>query len=200
VYVEYKRSLPVKGSNERKEKWVSGDYFKYNPFNGIYDDERLELIHLYSGRDYGLFSTLAGVRDYSNLVVPVSEPKGMPDDCCEFIKEQCDRYGKDGHSHSWLTLKELRDYQNASPKLPLTGLLSPESLTALDRDGITPNEWCQGTNMVGWERRNWVEDNKTLIPLIKLMEDRVKSLMQYEWQDYDFGNDAMIRIVFWFDN
>lgn len=201
MYVEYKKDLPIKYSQEREEKWVSGDYFKFNPYKDIWDEEEeFSVIHLYKGRNYGLFSTLAGVRDYTNTITPVSEPKGIPEDCCDYVKNENESWSGDGHTHSWLTLKEIRDYQSGNPVLPHTGLISPKDIAALDNEGITPESWCQGTNQAGWERREWIEKNETLVPLIEAMQRRAKELMQYEWQEYDFANDENIRIVFWFDN
>ena len=201
LYVEYKKELPIKNSNKREEKWVSGDYFKFNPFKDLWDgEENLERMELYGGRNYSLFATLAGVRDYTNSIIPVSEPKGIPNDCCDYIREEKKRWGCDGHTHSWLTLKEIKEYQSTKPVLPRTGLLSPADVIEFDKNGTHPKSWCQGTNQEGYERREWLEENESLIPLIDLMQKRAKELMQYEWQDYDIKNDENIRIVFWFDN
>lgn len=201
MYVEYKKDLPVKDSEKREEKWICGDYFKLNPFEGLWEDEsKLEKMELYGNRNYGLFATLAGVRDYTNSIIPVSEPKGMPDDCCPYIKKSCEDWDSDGHNHSWLTLKEIKNYQANSPELPRTGLLSPDDLIKFDKEGVQPESWCQGTNMKGYERREWIEKNQTLVPLIDLLQKRAKELMQYEFEEYDINNDEKIRIVFWFDN
>ncbi len=201
MYVEYKKSLPIKDSKEREEKWVCGDYFKPNPFKDIFDEEKsLERMELYGHRNYGLFATLAGVRDYTNSIIPVSEPKGMPDDCCPYIKSANEDWDSDGHTHSWLTLKELKDYQATQPKLPRTGLLSPADIIEFDKNGTLPKSWCQGTNVEGWQRREWVENNETLTPLIEALQKRAHELLQYEWEEYKVENDEKIRIVFWFDN
>lgn len=200
MYVEYKKDVPVKNSDKREVKWISGDYFKPNPFQDIWDDEsKMERMELYGDRNYGLFSTLAGVRDYTGLINPVSEPKGMPDDCCAYIKQANEDWDSDGHTHSWLTLKELKDYQSKNPSLPRTGLISPKQLIEFDK-GILPNSWCQGTNQEGYERREWIEKNDTLVPLIEKLQKRAHELMQYDWQEYNIENDENIRIVFWFDN
>jgi hypothetical protein len=191
MYVEYKKEMPIKGVQQ--QKWVSGDYFKHNPYKGIdYDDEFFR-IELYGNRNYALFATLAGVRDYS-------EPKGMPDDCCEFVKKECDGWDIDGHTHSWLTLKEIKDYQAKSPTFQTSGLINPEAVIEFDKNGTIPKAWCQYTNMEGWERRNWSEPNETLLPLIELLQQRAHELLQYKWHEYDTANDENIRIVFWFDN
>ncbi len=201
MYVEYKKKF-YKAKDNFEERWVHGDYFKPNPHfdpNDATDDE-MERMDLYGGRNYGLFATLAGVRDYTDSIIPVSEPKGVPDDCTKYVKKQEEDWDGDGHSHSWLTLKEIREYQAKSPSLPRTGLLDPTSLKEFDEKGTFPTSWCQGTNQEGYERREWTEPNDTLVPLIKLMEYRCKELFQYDWEEYKSENDNNIRIVFWFDN
>lgn len=198
MYVEYKR----KNYRDDSEKWVSGDYFKPNPdFDGVDEDEnKFERIELHGNRNYSLFSTLSGVRDYTGTIEPVAEPKGIPEDASEYVKKEKEAWDGDGHTHSWLTLKELKDYQAKSPDIPYTGLLSPNQLKAFDEKGVIPTSWCQGTNMDGYERREWSEKNETLPPLIEKLQKRAHQLMQYEWQDYDLANDEKVRIVFWFDN
>lgn len=57
-------------------------------------------------RSYGVFGFLADVRNYSH-VPPISEPRGLPDDS----EANNDWYGGlDGYSASWLSLKELLEY------------------------------------------------------------------------------------------
>ncbi len=201
MYVEYKKDLPVKDSDKREIKWISGDYFKPNPFCGVFDDEKeYSRLELHGNRNYSLFSTLAGVRDYTDKITPVSEPKGSPEDCCEYVNKEKEDWDGDGHTHSWLTLKELKDYQSQNPTLHHTGLLAPADLVEFDSKGTPPNSWCQGTNVVGYERREWSETNDTLIPLIDKLQQRAKELLQYDFQEYNPENDEKVRIVFWFDN
>lgn len=75
----------------------------YAPYR--WDSERLELVEPYNGRNYELFSMLAGVRGFTT---PISEPRGIPRDASDGV---CCRYElvKDWvHTPSWLTLAELR--------------------------------------------------------------------------------------------
>lgn len=58
------------------------------------------------GRHYGLFAKMAGVRNYDEIV-PISDPKGIPDNISEMVKIHCEYFGDDGHSHSWLSIREL---------------------------------------------------------------------------------------------
>lgn len=77
-----------------------------------YDDE------YYNGRNYKLFAMLANVRngvgfagiDTGNAVNPISEPKGLPEDVSDVIEKCSEYWGSDGHSHSYLTVKELMEY------------------------------------------------------------------------------------------
>lgn len=64
------------------------------------------------GRNYNLFSALAGVRSYefTQTIYPVSQPKGIPDDCCDLIRNIIFQWRRDGHSHSYNTLAELKSY------------------------------------------------------------------------------------------
>lgn len=196
MYVEYRKKV-----NE-KLVWISGDYFRPNAYYGQWEgEEQMSRMELHGHRNYNLFSTLAGVRDYTDNVKPVSEPKGIPEDATEYVKKENERWDSDGHNHSWLTLGEIREYQKRSPVMYYTGLLSPEALKAFDEHGTLPQSWCQGTNQPGFERREWSEPNKLLIPLIAKLEQRAKDLLQSDWDDsYDQKNDDNIRIVFWFDN
>ncbi len=94
----------------------------------------------------------------------------------------------------------MKDYQEAAPKMHYTGLISRSAQVALDTEGKTPDSWCQGTNQEGYERREWSEENKTLVPLIEKLQKRAHELLQHDWEEYKSKNDENVRIVFWFDN
>jgi len=68
-------------------------------------------------RNYDVFSILADVRNGYGFggcktgegLIPISEPKGLPNDLSVGLLEQIeDDWGF--HSHSWLTLRELQEY------------------------------------------------------------------------------------------
>lgn len=71
----------------------------------------------FQDRNYQLFALLADVRngsgfagcDTGNHIEPISIPKGLPKDCSAKVQLNSDDWDIDGHSHSWLTLKELLD-------------------------------------------------------------------------------------------
>ena len=60
-------------------------------------------------RSYSMFAFLAGVRNYDRCN-PLSEPRGMPNDASEEAREMEEFWLGDGHSHSYLTLKELLEF------------------------------------------------------------------------------------------
>lgn len=96
--------------NEKVEpRWVSAD--KWSLDNG-FDDEKpwwyiIRGTEYYRGRNYYLFSVLAGVRDYGDTPRRLSDPRGVPDDASDGYKTIVEQMGSDGHSHSYFTLEEL---------------------------------------------------------------------------------------------
>lgn len=66
---------------------------------------------IYTGRNYDLFAILANVRNGTGFAGVktgdgfnvIADPRGLPEDCDERIREWSDW----GHSHSWLTLAEI---------------------------------------------------------------------------------------------
>ena len=80
--------------------WVSADSWKK------VDSDYWRADEIYDNRNYYAFSVLADVRN-SYDIVPISEPRGIPEDCCYPIRHKVDSMGSDGHSHSYFTLKEL---------------------------------------------------------------------------------------------
>ena len=77
------------------------------------------------GRNYDVFAVLAGVRNGSGFagvdtgdeVTPISEPKGLPIDVTPEVKEWSDSWGCDGHTHSWLTTREILEHDFTQPKV-----------------------------------------------------------------------------------
>lgn len=107
----------------RDGQWYTNDNFRLNRFHGQYDDEK-EFQHesVYHGRNYQLFGILAGVRD--SYVNPLSPPRGIPDDSCEFIKKEFAYWGGDAHSASYFTLYELKEALIYSRPESYTGIKS----------------------------------------------------------------------------
>lgn len=71
-------------------------------------EEHYSLDSLNVGRDYTLFGLLAEVR----REVPLAwADRGLPDDVSQPVKDDSDRWDCDGHTHSWLSLPELKEKQ-----------------------------------------------------------------------------------------
>jgi hypothetical protein len=200
VHVEYKKEV------FDEEQWWCGDFFSINPYYHTDPYERqYNLIGLCDDRCYSRFAVLANVRNYGNTEY-IDEPRGLPDDVSTEVMEDNLRWGVDGHSHSYFTLKELIDYQKNIKPLKHRGMICPDSQKALDEYGILPEEWCQWTNQAGWAFREWEEENTVLIPLIEALKKRADEL--YFIYDFLWERDPQnayelsdkIRIVFWFDN
>ena len=58
-------------------------------------------------RDYEVFTIIAGVRG-CHTVDPISEPKGLPEDLTYMTRFDANYWESDGHSHSWLNLREIQ--------------------------------------------------------------------------------------------
>lgn len=75
-------------------KWVGVHNFPY------YRTIKWHNFPLATDRNYDRFSALAGVRGEG------PEPRGVPDDASDLARLQIEEWGSDGHSHSWLPLKD----------------------------------------------------------------------------------------------
>lgn len=210
THIEYKRNIYIgtdKNNNAKyEEKWICGDFFTPNAYFGTAEDEKeYNLVGFCNDRNYDLFSILADVRNYGNMDY-ISQPKGLPEDITEIVKKDADEWDLDGHSHSYLTLKELIDFHNKSLPLKHRGMISPQSQKELDEKGITPEMWCQCTNQEGWEFREWTEENNVLVPLIESLKERANEhsvIYGFLWErepEEAYKLSDKIRIVFWFDN
>lgn len=135
-------------------KWYCGDYFHMIEPSKNQIEPEYRIVEVCGDRNYTLFATLANVRNYGNTAY-IDEPRGLPTNASDFVKndyESCDWWA---HSCSYVTLKELIDFHNQNHPLKRSGMISPEAQKLLDEEGVLPDTWCQGTNMPGYERREW---------------------------------------------
>jgi hypothetical protein len=61
-------------------------------------------------RNYQLFARMADVRNNWGIT-PITPPKGLPDDPTFLTQFDASRWGTDGHSHSWLSSKEVEELE-----------------------------------------------------------------------------------------
>jgi hypothetical protein len=115
------------GDVKSTERWVSADLWNKEDY-WINESK-------YSSRNYYLFSILADVRNY-NVIDPISEPKGIPDDASFGYLYCAKKWQGDAHSHSYFTLKELLDVDWSVYKLEYleTFLDVIEDLKGIDED------------------------------------------------------------------
>lgn len=114
MFLEVKR-YPYQDINREKGVWISKDKWSIEPDYVLYPEDNYKRYRvdyddlIYKGRNYYLFSVLANVRNYNNFEY-ISKPKGLPIDISKEVKEESDYWGSDGHSHSYLSLRELLFY------------------------------------------------------------------------------------------
>lgn len=176
----------------------------------------------YDGRNYDLFAMLADVRNGSGFAgcdtgdgfVPISMPKGLPDDVSNGVKERYEDWCNDGHSCSWLTLNELLSYDWYGQKTKHRGYFSLESYKKF-KNG-EENFGCCG-DVSG---QNVIKINPEEYDTM-LKENAFNHFKSYyvhcEWESTYFesaeyfvkdvlpklkelGTPDTVRLVFWFDN
>lgn len=179
------------------KKWTSCDHFKINHY-AENNEMKMEVVNIYSGRDYRLFSMLANVRN-SECNNFICEPKGIPDDCSETVKINADYWDSDGHSHSFFTMKELKEFRSTNLITKYSGMMTPDQAEKVDR-GEMPDVWCKWTNQKHYVYREWEHESDTLKTLIEVFEERIRDEMWIFNNGSTEKFDEDFRIVFWFDN
>ncbi len=147
--------------------------------------------HPITSRNYNLFAVLANVRNgtWNKEVEPISEPKGLPKDVSVFVKKKAREYGSDGHSHSYLTLQELKNY-NWKKKIKMKAYVSKEQKKEYEKKKTKPNTysaWSSNGVVLEWEDNYYNQFAKYFV------DDIIPQLKR-------LGKYGEIRIVFWFDN
>lgn len=95
IHIVVERRWEGRWIGVRTDAWLS---------SGSYADASSELVAPAVGRrNYAFFARLAGVRGTG----PV--PHGLPDDASDLTLALSEDWEGDGHSHSWLPLKEFAD-------------------------------------------------------------------------------------------
>jgi hypothetical protein len=156
---------------------VSGEWIIYKKaiFPDVYSFKKEKMTtEVFNWRSYRMFGFLANVRNYS-CVPYISEPRGLPTDCSQELREIYDAC--DYHSASWLTVKELLDFnyeQSFWDRLGLNFRSGAEQAEDEVTEGrhITIKEFLE---------INFFED---LAILAQIKPE----------------NPEDVRIVFWFDN
>lgn len=222
LFVE-KRFFRYNDKNKKDGVWVNADKWSINEYHYLYPDDKESRLHVdrddcfYTGRNYNLFAILANVRnDYG--FIPISMPKGLPDDISPEIKAEANFYGADGHSHSWLTLKELLEYDWQQVTLR-RGWVDEETYKQFKETG-KPYPCCGGVGglnvvRIGNEELDKIisgeaqrEEGKSYYTMIEWEQTYTdccktftnKTIAKLKKLARDRNDYENIRIVFWFDN
>ncbi len=168
------------------KKWYNIDSFIVD-----YYSNEFEHSPLFRERDYDLFAALADVRN-RGFVIPMSQPRGLPDDLHEVTKRIFKEYSN-GFIHSHCTLKELIDYSEKHGTKKQSGLIKAEVAKLLDEKGVIPDEWCQGSTDETMVYREWVRSESPVSRLITAVKYYIRKF--YVSEDY-YEN---IRLIYSFD-
>ena len=200
------------GERKIEGVWTALDNFKEDEdgYSGIDDYKN----GAYYGRNYILFGVIAGVRKDN---IQQFGTKGLPGDVSMEVKKLSDQWDCDGHSHSFLSLKELLSLQDR--KTTVEGMKDKNEIIELknelkkekpDYDKLYP--YC------AWGSSGNYESFSVQIPLSYLIADFGERIQKYfinkinnnllsstETDSNQFRlanklNPEDFRIVFWFDN
>lgn len=221
----------IDGKWEQITGFVS-DY--YDPNNDYFSSDRFKNADspIY-GRNYTLFALLADVRngygfagiDTGDRITPISSPKGLPDDVSEHIRTESDSWDCDGHSHSWLTVKEILDY-NIEVTQTKRGYVTESEFIEYIKKG-EPSVWSGGVS----GRDVVIISQDEMMKRVKAKDSKGDDTdkhnttkkhyyCQIQWTKplkqalFSFFNNSLpqlidrcdseskddVRIVFWFDN
>jgi hypothetical protein len=202
-----------------KSKYVVGKYKDGEPklnYQEMFKDP------LYIGRNYDLFAILADVRNgtgFAGIVTgerkqPISAQRGLPADVSQEVAKESETWGCDGHSHSWLTLREVTEYDYDRSTVNF-GVVSEKEFVEFIEHG-KPRGWCGDVSgsKVRVVPNDWM---RRIVSRELSREDGVKYYTKVEWKesyrdmigDHWFkALDALVemfgvdnvRLVFWFDN
>lgn len=184
-------------------------------------------------RNYRVFAMLAGVRNGFGFagvkthepLVPISEPRGLPadlelvgdgDSVAYYVwkdDEQIQVHDWLGdHSHSWLTLKEMAEWDGWNKPLVMEGIIERSEYERIQREGGTPNGWIGGiwgggvkivsseeaANGGDFTHVNWAWQ----VPFVEYAKT-FRAWVDYMLAKYGYmleEDPAAVRIVFGFDS
>ncbi len=170
MYVEYK----IPG-----DKWTADKHHKKIDKDGYCVSVTA------TGRNYDLFGLLASVRNNGPR-----NPKDLPKDVSPEIKAASDYWGGDGHSHSWLSLKEFKkilfeEYSDDEHKYKPT-----DNINAFYR-------YEDFRNLPDY--KNSPPNFTTLVAYCEHLID-VLNVDRIILDDEQLSSPVKVRLVFWFDN
>lgn len=164
--------------------------------------------NFYDSRNYETFAILADVRN-GNGIKPISPPKGLPIDVSKAVRQESDNWGRDGHSHSYLTMQELSGF-DWKQVVYIGGIVDEQDYHLFKKTGHPPQSWCQGVSGPNIEVVTPEEmekpntngkDRFCRIRWPMVYNDEVDSgFVEMLEELKEMGKPDEVRIVFWFDN
>ena len=219
-------------------KWVTADRWSPDEYAGDEGEPPLQIAYedrFYSGRNYSLFGILADVRngrgfagiDTGNGFVPIDDPRGLPENACAEVKADSDRWGGDGHSHSWFTVAELLAY-DWTQVTKHRGFVDAAEFWKWNRwnrqRSESPESYCGDIGGGGirkvieaemlhllepygkdWSAQELIKKDLGSVYCQAEWEQPYYKLVRSFWSDtvprlLRLGTPEAVRIVFWFDN
>ena len=205
-------------------RWVSADTWLPDT-SPVLEDEaepRLKVpdeARYYTDRNYSLFAILANVRNGWGTAGfttgtgfrPIAMPRGLPADVSPEVQAEADDCGRDGHSHSWLTVAELLDFDWDQTTIR-RGYVDPLNYLFWKFEG-KPRSWSTG--LLGQSVRTF--SNEEMEEALKWGRPPAQIFTAVQWPETyrhcasDFltqtlprrrplGPPEDVRIVFFFDN
>ncbi len=162
-------------------------------------------IDLLINRNYDMFGSLFGVRNYANFR-PVAKSRGIPDDISWETKADIERWGYDGHSHSFITYKEIKDIDWEEYSIDFGNRVFVYSI----KKGDFIENWLLSTELTD-EDMDTLYENKVLVKedkIYMLRKLKRKHALTRDWKllfdimdllAKEVGEDN-VRLVVWFDN
>ena len=217
--------LFVEKQSKYNKRWISADIWTESDYSDDHGELEVDLDNrIYSDRNYDAFAILANVRngygfagiDTGDGFVPIDDPRGLPDDISPLVRKEAEHWEGDGHSHSYFTLKELKEYNWTGQITKLRGVVNSEQYKQFKADGI-PKAYCGGVSGPGMKN---VSNQEMEQAIASMHTENVYTPV--EWQETyasaagnfyskvipkleemcknDKLEEDQIRIVFWFDN
>lgn len=192
---------------------------KYGEWTEVYKPEHRKIgdnfeytenYYGYSDRHYDLFGILAGVRVYG--CEPIVEPRGIPVDVSRGVKADFEDWGSDAHTPSWLTLREVLDFDWSKNFDGDERLVPLKVYEEWDKKGYPPMSCGGASNSTVFTPKGYEEHKKSGEPFPPNSYVVMTFGLTYGDVAENFlarpvercreldPNPENVRFVFWFDN
>lgn len=173
-------------------KWVTADKW------GKDEDDNNRTVSLggsyYGDRNYDLFAILANVRNGHGFAgvktgegfVPISEPRGIPNDASSEYRAYAESWGMYGHSHSYLTVAEIMAY-DWTQTTKKQGWVTRKQYARYKVRGA-PDSWSGGVSGGGVQHVSNADMEK--------LDLNIKTGKYDPWKQFHASNDSFITSTY----